>query len=59
MSIVYLLLFIGVPLAASMLAYERVRRRGSGAALAGCISIVVGVAASFAIASVMLFFAIT
>lgn len=54
MTIVNLLLFIGVPLGASLLVYERVRSRGSSAVIAGCVSIVVGVVISFAIAAVML-----
>lgn len=59
MSIVYLLLFIGIPLAASLLAYERTRTRGSSATAAGCVSIVAGVVVSFTIAVILLLFAIT
>ena len=59
MSIVYLLLFIGIPLGASMLAYERMRSRGSSPTAAGCVSIVAGVAISFTIAGILLLFSIT
>lgn len=58
MTIVYLLLFIGVPLAASLLVYERMRARGSGPAPAGCVSVVAGVAISLTIAGVMLLLAL-